>query len=111
MTECADLKAATINNGDGIGELNSDAPFGTPDLEPDGWVCRPGPNGRTFWHHKALGPAPWEQPLIKQGDTAYLRSLMHRVTDLAKADKGQWKTWADEDGKGDPTEEWECQHT
>lgn len=31
-----------------------------PDLAPEGWVCHCGPNGRTFWHHKALGPAPWE---------------------------------------------------
>eukprot|EP00929_Paragymnodinium_shiwhaense_P103185 TRINITY_DN66508_c0_g1_i1.p1 TRINITY_DN66508_c0_g1~~TRINITY_DN66508_c0_g1_i1.p1 ORF type:complete len:431 (+),score=101.24 TRINITY_DN66508_c0_g1_i1:216-1508(+) len=31
-----------------------------PDLAPDGWVSRKGPNGRLHWHHKALGPAPWE---------------------------------------------------
>jgi len=32
-----------------------------PDLAPDGWVSRRGPNGRLYWHHRSLGPAPWEQ--------------------------------------------------
>lgn len=31
-----------------------------PDLDPDGWVCRRGPNGQACWHHRAQGPAPWE---------------------------------------------------
>mmetsp|Transcript_13926 Transcript_13926/g.24359 ORF Transcript_13926/g.24359 Transcript_13926/m.24359 type:complete len:493 (+) Transcript_13926:154-1632(+) len=31
------------------------------DLEPDGWVSCKGPNDRIFWHHLALGPAPWEE--------------------------------------------------
>jgi len=31
-----------------------------PELAPDGWVRFSNPNGRTFWHHVALGPAPWE---------------------------------------------------
>jgi len=26
----------------------------------DGWVSLTGGNGRTFWHHSSLGPAPWE---------------------------------------------------
>jgi len=28
--------------------------------EGEGWVSHSGPDGRTFWHHVALGPAPWE---------------------------------------------------
>lgn len=31
-----------------------------PDAAPEDWVCRRGPGGRTHWHHRALGPAPWE---------------------------------------------------
>lgn len=31
------------------------------DLPPDGWITFTAPNGRTFWHHSSLGPAPWEQ--------------------------------------------------
>jgi len=30
------------------------------DLDPQGWISHEAPNGRTFWHHRALGPAPWE---------------------------------------------------
>jgi hypothetical protein len=30
------------------------------DLAPDGWISYVAPNGRKFWHHKTLGPAPWE---------------------------------------------------
>merc|ERR1712187_622826 len=30
-----------------------------------GWVSFTTPDGRTFWHHSALGPAPWETtPLL-----------------------------------------------
>lgn len=32
-----------------------------PDLDPQGWVCRQGANGQTYWHHQALGPAPWDR--------------------------------------------------
>jgi len=32
-----------------------------PDLDPDAWVCYRGPNGQSCWHHKALGPAPWDE--------------------------------------------------
>lgn len=31
-----------------------------PDLDMDGWECRKGPHGQTYWHHKAVGPAPWD---------------------------------------------------
>merc|ERR1712079_360387 len=27
---------------------------------PEGWLCLNRPDGRQFWHHKALGPPPWE---------------------------------------------------
>merc|ERR1740129_521011 len=32
-----------------------------PDLDPEAWVCYRGPNGQACWHHKALGPAPWDE--------------------------------------------------
>lgn len=32
-----------------------------PDLSPEGWISRKGPNGRLYWHHRDLGPAPWEE--------------------------------------------------
>eukprot|EP00439_Symbiodinium_sp_Y106_P086037 s8_g30.t3 len=28
-------------------------------LPSDGWISHTGPRGRTSWHHKSLGPAPW----------------------------------------------------
>lgn len=31
-----------------------------PDLDQQGWICHQGPNGQQYWHHRALGPAPWE---------------------------------------------------
>eukprot|EP00928_Gymnodinium_smaydae_P022898 TRINITY_DN19091_c0_g1_i1.p1 TRINITY_DN19091_c0_g1~~TRINITY_DN19091_c0_g1_i1.p1 ORF type:complete len:468 (+),score=91.30 TRINITY_DN19091_c0_g1_i1:171-1574(+) len=31
-----------------------------PDLDPEGWMSRKGRNGRIHWHHRDLGPAPWE---------------------------------------------------
>lgn len=39
-----------------------DDAFGTimGDLAPDGWMHHTAPNGRKFWHHRDLGPAPWE---------------------------------------------------
>jgi len=27
-----------------------------------GWISQRGPDGRTFWHHVSLGPAPWALP-------------------------------------------------
>jgi len=40
----------------------NDDPFGTimGDLDKDGWIAHTAPNGRKFWHHRDLGPAPWE---------------------------------------------------
>jgi len=32
-----------------------------PELDPEGWISRKGPNGRYHWHHRSLGPAPWEE--------------------------------------------------
>jgi hypothetical protein len=31
----------------------------SPDEQSDGWISYVAPNGRTFWHHSAIGPAPW----------------------------------------------------
>mmetsp|Transcript_54511 Transcript_54511/g.100862 ORF Transcript_54511/g.100862 Transcript_54511/m.100862 type:complete len:408 (+) Transcript_54511:53-1276(+) len=36
-------------------------PVVSPDLPSNGWVSHEGPNGQTYWHNKALGPAPWER--------------------------------------------------
>ena len=46
------------------------APAGAPadlvtNLPSDGWISHTGPGGRTSWHHKSLGPAPWEESLTK----------------------------------------------
>lgn len=38
-----------------------------PDLAPEGWISHRGPNGREFWHHKSLGPPPWELPIPSNG--------------------------------------------
>lgn len=38
-----------------------DCPLPDPDLEPEGWISYKGPSGRINWHHRSLGPAPWEK--------------------------------------------------
>ncbi|CAE8612093.1 unnamed protein product [Polarella glacialis] len=61
-------------------------PLPSPELSPDGWVCRHGPGGRVFWHHKDLGPPPWEKvPASLTDDRSYMRSLLGRVADLSDA--------------------------
>lgn len=32
-----------------------------PCAAPELWRCKAGPNGRVFWHHLSLGPAPWDE--------------------------------------------------
>lgn len=72
---------------------NESMPIKSPDLMPDGWVCREGPGGRKFWHHMALGPPPWDRPFEElagqrqeTGDQAALvRSMMGRVASLRGA--------------------------
>ena len=55
-----------------------------PEQSPDGWICRRGPGGRVFWHHKALGPAPWEAvPCSLKNNRAFHRSIMGKVADLS----------------------------
>jgi len=41
-----------------------------PDIAPSSWVSQKGPDGRTFWHHKSLGPAPWELRSTDHGSEA-----------------------------------------
>ena len=54
-----------------------------PEQAPEGWICRRGPGGRMFWHHKALGPAPWEAvPKDLRDNRAFFRSIMGKVADL-----------------------------
>lgn len=56
-----------------------------PEQAPEGWISRRGPGGRVFWHHKALGPAPWEQqvPSSLTRNRAFFRSIMGKVADLS----------------------------
>lgn len=42
-------------------------PIEGPEFAPEGWVSRKGPNGRLYWHHRALGPAPWEDGAERLG--------------------------------------------
>ena len=56
----------------------------SPEQAPDGWICRRGPGGRMFWHHKTLGPAPWEAvPSGLKNSRAFYRSIMGKVADLS----------------------------
>mmetsp|Transcript_111012 Transcript_111012/g.313033 ORF Transcript_111012/g.313033 Transcript_111012/m.313033 type:complete len:594 (-) Transcript_111012:282-2063(-) len=51
-----------------------------PDLSPDGWVYHHGSNGRIFWHHKSLGPAPWElDPSLLAGNSGVPKSTSSTV--------------------------------
>jgi len=45
------IKALTMSVADAIIE--------NPDIHHKGWVSHRMANGRTFWHHEALGPPPW----------------------------------------------------
>eukprot|EP00929_Paragymnodinium_shiwhaense_P119490 TRINITY_DN913_c0_g1_i10.p2 TRINITY_DN913_c0_g1~~TRINITY_DN913_c0_g1_i10.p2 ORF type:complete len:531 (-),score=55.23 TRINITY_DN913_c0_g1_i10:2779-4371(-) len=45
---------------------SQDLGLGSPDAAPDAWVCHMAPTGRVFWHHKSLGPPPWEKKDIGQ---------------------------------------------
>lgn len=49
-------RRAAMRSGQSTLEHTLDA----PDLSPEGWISRKGPGGRRYWHHRALGPAPWE---------------------------------------------------
>lgn len=76
--EVAKLETKAWNSPDSRAASNAAPPCRTQgraclhelDLEPDGWVSCQGPNGRIFWHHLALGPAPWEAggPFICETD-------------------------------------------
>jgi len=42
------------------------------DLPAEGWISYQQPNGRIFWHHRDLGPAPWEAtPTLLQSRTPF----------------------------------------
>jgi len=45
---------------DALRRLAAGKPLPGPEAAPDCWVSWVAPGGRTFWHHTALGPAPWE---------------------------------------------------
>lgn len=62
LTPPPDAKLATARAGNRAWSVaDVPTPLKSPDLSPDGWVCRRGPKGRKYWHHTALGPAPWEE--------------------------------------------------
>eukprot|EP00928_Gymnodinium_smaydae_P083868 TRINITY_DN67106_c0_g1_i1.p1 TRINITY_DN67106_c0_g1~~TRINITY_DN67106_c0_g1_i1.p1 ORF type:complete len:597 (+),score=62.98 TRINITY_DN67106_c0_g1_i1:136-1791(+) len=42
------------------------------ELAPDGWVSHRTPEGRIFWHHTSLGPAPWDRPAAADSVTSVL---------------------------------------
>lgn len=81
--------------GDAAQLTGKPTPIKSPDLSPDGWVCREGPGGRMFWHHSALGPPPWERPFEEIGgqgqvqdatdQAALVRSMMGKVSNLRGA--------------------------
>lgn len=48
----AQLRAWSISSMDDF--------LSAPEAEPDEWVSKLGPDQRKFWHHRSLGPAPWE---------------------------------------------------
>ena len=66
-----------------------------PEQCSDGWISRKGPGGRIFWHHKALGPAPWETipPSLKK-NRAFVRSIMGKVADLGDTVVTSEALWA-----------------
>eukprot|EP00931_Biecheleriopsis_adriatica_P075207 TRINITY_DN4912_c0_g1_i1.p1 TRINITY_DN4912_c0_g1~~TRINITY_DN4912_c0_g1_i1.p1 ORF type:complete len:306 (-),score=42.05 TRINITY_DN4912_c0_g1_i1:56-973(-) len=54
----------------------------SPKLSSDGWISRHGPGGRVFWHHTALGPAPWDAvPGDLKDNRAFFRSVMGKEGD------------------------------
>mmetsp|Transcript_6295 Transcript_6295/g.15099 ORF Transcript_6295/g.15099 Transcript_6295/m.15099 type:complete len:366 (+) Transcript_6295:63-1160(+) len=38
-----------------------DKPLPAPERALEGWVSVEGPRGQKYWHHTALGPAPWSK--------------------------------------------------
>lgn len=48
----AQVRAWSVNSGDDI--------VPGPERDPKGWVSHRGPDRRQYWHHRSLGPAPWE---------------------------------------------------
>lgn len=46
-----------------------------PDLDPDGWVSHRGPDGRQFWHHLSMGPAPWQSGSTPLGSSQRVLEL------------------------------------
>lgn len=71
-------------------------PLKSPDLAPEGWVCHTGPTGRTYWHHEALGPAPWDPAgtSLPSGEG----SLVEELTCPEEASEG-WLSYQGADGR------------
>eukprot|EP00927_Polykrikos_kofoidii_P062061 TRINITY_DN56889_c0_g1_i1.p1 TRINITY_DN56889_c0_g1~~TRINITY_DN56889_c0_g1_i1.p1 ORF type:complete len:441 (-),score=48.69 TRINITY_DN56889_c0_g1_i1:325-1647(-) len=68
-----------------------------PDLAPEGWVSRKGPNGKVFWHHKALGPAPWEDAAGQPLPSA--RSVSFGPIVSPELPEGSWVSHQGQDGR------------
>jgi len=66
VTAATELAGCTSSDAYcGSARCNQDPSLGpafNSDLPQEGWLKHVGPNGREFWHHTSLGPAPWEQP-------------------------------------------------
>lgn len=54
-----ELVPVVDNKVDALQRLAARKPLPGPEATPECWVSLKGPDGRTFWHHTALGPAPW----------------------------------------------------
>jgi len=46
-----------------------------PEVQPDAWDSRPGPDGRRFYHHKTLGPAPWDVQVMTYSESQQLSTI------------------------------------
>jgi len=46
-----------------LARLAAKRPLLGPEVAPECWESHIGPNGQTFWHCRALGPAPWSMDI------------------------------------------------
>mmetsp|Transcript_59999 Transcript_59999/g.131812 ORF Transcript_59999/g.131812 Transcript_59999/m.131812 type:complete len:445 (-) Transcript_59999:82-1416(-) len=60
LSEAAAEEEAAERRAFGGGDVSCAIPLRGPEESPEGWVSHQGPNGRLYWHHRSMGPAPWE---------------------------------------------------
>merc|ERR1711865_198687 len=56
---CMHAAAEVDRVDDAASRLAAGRPLLDPEAAPESWEQHIGPHGRTFWHNRALGPAPW----------------------------------------------------